>query len=131
MRVSHHPLSRLAAPENFPPMRLKNKGTTAAKIDRLREQAKGDNTYALATLAYLYRYGHKVAENKRLALQYGIRAASLGDAESAFNVGDMYGSGEGARRNSRRALAYYVIAAKRGGESQVQLKSRWCRSTRV
>ena len=94
MRVSHHPLSRLAAPENFPPMRLKNKGTTAAKIDRLREQAKGGNTYALATLAYLYRYGHKVAENKRLALRYSVRAASLGDAESAFNVGDMYDSGE-------------------------------------
>ena len=112
-------------------MRLKNKATTPAKIDRLRERAKAGNIYALATLAYLYRYGHKVVENKRLALQYSVRAASLGDAESAFNVGDMYGSGEGARRNSRRALAYYVIAAKRGGESQVQLKSRWCRSTRV
>jgi TPR repeat protein len=52
--------------------------------------------------------------------------AKLGDAESAFRIGEMYDFAEGVDQNYREAAKWYLVAAERGhGESQCKIADRY------
>jgi len=69
-------------------------------------------------LGYVHYHGlGDIAQNKTLALEYYRRAASSGDAQALFNVGEMLRLGEGTAAgvaDKEAALQHFHAAAARG-----------------
>jgi TPR repeat protein len=93
-------------------------------------ESQGDEEFAMAALQLLYKHGHPVAlfalAMWALEGEYGVaigpdecvealeRAADLGHAGSAYNLGIMYEIGKFVPLNDEMASRFYLLAAFRG-----------------
>lgn len=76
-------------------------------------------SHAFYKIATFYQYGKSVEKNEEKAFEWAMKGAKLElkkKAESAclITVGYYYENGIGVKKNYRRALKYYSLAAERG-----------------
>ena len=74
----------------------------------------------LSQLAYCYLKGIGVNKDYQKGMQYALKAASLGDADAMYELGEIYELGKGVEVNSQEALQWYQKAADLGYEDAIQ-----------
>ncbi len=84
---------------------------TALPLDELRARAAAKDRSAMEELGRRLLQGDGVAKDQQAGAGWILRAAELGSAQSAFNVGVMYERGFVVERDSARAVEWYRKAA--------------------
>lgn len=83
-----------------------------AAMGLYRKAAEAGDVAALNRVALMsYRGEVGVAQDYQKAAQFFERAAALGDANAAFNLGKMYFEGKGVAKDIGKTLEYYRQAA--------------------
>lgn len=97
---------------------LEVKADPARALDFYAQAAADDYAPALFRLAKIY---HDALLGQRRdygrALDYYRRAAAAGSVEATYNVGAMYVSGRGVKRDYAEGLAWLLLAAERGADA--------------
>lgn len=78
-----------------------------------------DSNYALYSLGFCYEHGQGVEKNSdslKMAFDYYNKAAENGHAESVFKVGKFYKEGLCVKVDKKKAMEYFLKAAKLGNE---------------
>ncbi len=83
----------------------------ALSIDEVRLRANAKDTSAMEEMGRRLIQGMGVAKDPQAGAGWLLRAAELGSAQSAFNVGVMYERGFVVERDSSRAVEWYRKAA--------------------
>lgn len=84
--------------------------------------AKQDFPEALRKLGLCYLQGEALKEDHPKALKFLEKAASLGDAESQFLLGDIFYYGKwGVTKDLMKALAYFIESSKQGHDQSMVL----------
>jgi uncharacterized protein len=95
----------------------------AAAVRLLEPLAKAGNAGAQARLAQLYYHGQGVAESNEQARAWFERAARQSQAESQYQLGNMYAYGHAAPppgEEAMRMAAQWYFAAARQGHADAQ-----------
>lgn len=73
--------------------------------------ADQDNAVAMNNLALMYEEGLGIAKNTQKAIQLYEKALALGDDTAAYNLGDIYFTGDIATKDYKKSVYYheYVI----------------------
>ena len=90
-------------------------------IRMMKQRAEIGDAHAIHSLGCLHSrgycdsYGHNVVpQDHAKAVKLYHRAAELGDAASYCNIGTAYHNGKGVKRNEKKAMHYYELAAMGG-----------------
>lgn len=86
--------------------------------------AEGDSLYAARRLAALYAEGGTVTPDEGKALQWRIRAGTLGDADLAYEAAETLYN-DPLHKDVERAVALYRIAARNGN---LDASVKWARA---
>jgi TPR repeat protein len=86
----------------------------ALPIEELRARANSNDVAAMEELGRRLIQGTEVTKDPQAGAGWLLRAAELGSAQSAFNVGVMYERGFVVERNSAKAVEWYRKAADAG-----------------
>ena len=81
------------------------------------------NTTALINISNLYEHGFGVKINKKIALEYVIKAANLGDERSQYELGMNYEKGLYVERNIDKAEFWLEKSAKNGNIDAIRAYS--------
>lgn len=88
----------------------------------LRRAAANNVTLAIHNLGYAYAEGKGVPKDEQKALEFYLKSAQKGFAESQFNVGFHYHHGIVVKQSFEEALKWYRKAAKQGfAQAQINL----------
>jgi len=64
--------------------------------------------------------GYGLRVNDTLALEWWNKASRQGNVDASFSIGMLYSLGDGeVRKNSKKAIDYYLLAVKEGHEDAV------------
>jgi TPR repeat protein/peptidoglycan hydrolase-like protein with peptidoglycan-binding domain len=87
---------------------------SAVTFDELRSRAAKNEIPAMEELARRLLQGIDIAKDPQAGTGWLLRAAELGSASSAFNIGVMYERGFVVERDSSKAAVWYRKAADEG-----------------
>lgn len=87
---------------------------TAMKYYERAVNIDGNNIRAITRIASMYKRGLGVKRNYKTALDWYMKAASTGDANSIFNVGSFFLAGQGVKRNTEEAMRWFELASEKG-----------------
>eukprot|EP00047_Mylnosiga_fluctuans_P000668 m.198301 g.198301 ORF g.198301 m.198301 type:complete len:1179 (+) comp10094_c0_seq2:2214-5750(+) len=94
-----------------------------AKIEALHTRAADNDTAAMIELGWAHSRGHYGASKDHvLAAQWYTRAAALGSAEGALNMGDLADLGYGVPKDAGVSFTWYLQAAE-GGSARAQFNT--------
>lgn len=88
-----------------------SKGDYANALSIYKRNAKRGDPHALLGLCKLYGEGRGVEENRRLAFQYCLQSARLGEVDAQKRLGMMYYKGTGPAKNVKEARFWFNQAA--------------------
>lgn len=94
----------------------KAEGSLEQAVAYFREAAADDYTNAMVSLAVMQATGRGTPKDLIAALGNYMRAARLGDSGGVRGVGVMFHLGEGVEKDSREALAWFLVGAAMGNE---------------
>lgn len=84
-----------------------------------------DTASELRALALRHEHGRGVKQNYAEAYRLYCKAALLGDAEAAYNLGWMYFNGRGRPRKAEVAVGWFMRAAKTGDAYAARMLVRY------
>lgn len=100
-------------------MRVGNFAEAYCIMQPLAASGDADAQYNIGWM-YLNGYGLRINDN--LALQWWEKASEQGHTDASFSIGMLYNLGEGeVRKNTKKAIDYYLIAAEDGQEDAVTI----------
>jgi tetratricopeptide (TPR) repeat protein len=82
-----------------------------------RQAAEKGNSFAQASLGFMYDNGQGVPQNYTEALKWYRLAADQGDAFAQNDLGEFYYFGHGVAKSYTEALKWYRLAADRGSST--------------
>jgi len=97
---------------------IREDGKKETYLERSIRQANEGNVEDQKNLAYLYLYGSEgVEQNLAEAFKYYDMAAKQDDPIALNNLGSLYFSGLGTKKDTKKALQYFERAAQLGNDS--------------
>ena len=87
-------------------------------IEKMKRTADEGDVESQLDLAYMYLYGtDEIEQNLELAIKYYEMAAAQNDPIALNNLGSLYFSGIGTKRNIGKSLVYFQKAADLGNDN--------------
>lgn len=90
------------------------KGDFLFAFKEFKSLAEQGDREAQYNLAFLYKQGKGVMEDKGKAAEWFRKAADQGLADAQYQLGNMYDKGDGVAQNASYAFVWYRMAAQQG-----------------
>jgi uncharacterized protein len=84
----------------------------AVALDKFKQSANENNSWAQSMVAFMYSNGQGVAVNYEEAYKWNLRSAEMGNPAGQFNLALALEDGQGVKQNFALALKYYRMAAE-------------------